>query len=218
MLLVGLTGGIASGKSTVADLLVHHGADLVDADQIARDVVIPGNPAHTEIVEHFGTAVLDDDGFIDRPALGRIVFGDEAKRAVLNQITHPRIMDEIAAQLELLATTDGVVVLDVPLLVEVGASRDYDAVLVVATHPAVQVERLVRLRGMDVDEARQRVEAQAPLEEKLAAATHVIWNEGTLDEVRDRTDDVYAALSSLAERKRSNEAVVDSAPQQGRKK
>ena len=201
MFLVGLTGGIASGKSVVADRLVHHGAELIDADQVARDVVVPGQPAYMEIVEHFGPEVLDEDGFIDRQELGRLVFADPAQRAVLNAITHPRIMEEIASELELLATTDGVVVIDVPLLVEMGAKRDYDAIVVVAASPPVQIERLVRHRGMSPDEARQRIEAQAPLEQKLAVATHVIWNEQDLEAVRRKADELHATLGELARRK-----------------
>ena len=201
MFLVGLTGGIASGKTTVADRLVHHGAELIDADQVAREVVVPGRPAYTEIIEHFGYGVLDEDGFIDRLELGRRVFDDASQRAVLNAITHPRIMDAIASELELLATTDGVVVLDVPLLVEMGAKRDYDAIVVVATNPPVQIERLVRHRNLSPDEAAKRIDAQAPLEKKLAIATHVLWNEGSLDDVRRQADDLYAELEELAERK-----------------
>lgn len=201
MYLVGLTGGIAAGKSTVADRFVHCGAELIDADQVARDVVVPGEPAYLEIVEHFGEEILDEEGFIDREALGRIVFDDERQRTVLNAITHPRILEEIASQLELLATADGVVVLDVPLLVEMGARRDYDAVVVVAAHPATQVDRLVRTRGLSPDQARKRVDAQAPLEAKLEAATHVIWNEGTVEEVRARADEVWTELRRSAEEK-----------------
>ena len=206
MFLVGLTGGIASGKSTVADRLVHHGVELIDADEVAREVVVPGRPAYDEIIEHFGAGVLDDDGFIDRAALARIVFADDGKRALLNAITHPRIMDAIASQLELLAATDGIVVLDVPLLVETGAKRQYDAIVVVATEPKVQIDRLVALRGMDPVEARARVQAQAPLGDKLAVATHVIWNEDGVDELIERTDDVHRALVALAERKAQADA------------
>lgn len=201
MFLAGLTGGIASGKSTVADRLVHLGADLIDADQVAREVVVPGEPAYMEIVEHFGDEVLDADGFIDREALGRIVFDDERKRTVLNAITHPRIMEEIASRLELLQTIDGIVVLDVPLLVEMGAQRDYDAVVVVATEPETQIDRLVHQRAMTPEQARKRVDAQASLDQKMAVATHVIWNEGTVAELSARTDEVWKELHELARKK-----------------
>jgi dephospho-CoA kinase len=196
--LIGLTGGIASGKTAVAHRFVEHGMELVDADEVAREVVLPGTPAWHEIVEHFGRAVLDEDGFVDRPKLGRIVFAEPSKRALLNEITHPRVTKEIADRLELLAPLDIPVVLDVPLLVEAGVDRGYEAVVVVACSPEVQLERLVTLRGMSEEDARARIAAQAPLEDKLAIASHVIWNEGTLAELRAETDRVAAELSARA--------------------
>jgi dephospho-CoA kinase len=203
VLTVGLTGGIAAGKSTVAQRLVEHGMELIDADEIAREVVLPGTRAWKKIVEHFGPEALDEQGFVDRPALGRIVFGDPDKRALLNEFTHPPVIDEIANRLELLQCFDGVVVLDVPLLVEVGAPRDYDAVLVVAAKPETQVERLQRDRGMSEAEAWARVDAQASLEDKLAVATHVVWNEGSLAELLAKTDRVAADLLDRAAAKRN---------------
>lgn len=201
MFLIGLTGGIASGKSTVAERFVRHGAELIDADIIAREVTQPGTEAHHEIVEHFGREVLDEDGFIDRAALGAIVFADPAQRAVLNEITHPPIMAEIADQLELLVAFDGCVVLDVPLLVEAEVDRRYDAVVVVASRDHLQVERLVRYRGLTEVEAKQRVAAQAPLEAKLARATHVIWNDDSLAQLRERADEVAERLFAAARAK-----------------
>lgn len=201
MFLVGLTGGIGSGKSTVAARLVEHGVELIDADQIAREVVQPGKPTWSKLVEHFGREILDDEGFIDRPKLGRIVFGDEKKRAVLNELTHPPVVNEIAERLELLQAFDGVVILDVPLLVESGVSRSYEAVVVVAAKPDTQLARLVQLRGMKSEEAQARIDAQAPLDEKLAVATHVVWNEGTLDELYAAVDEVAADLTRKAQEK-----------------
>lgn len=201
MYLVGLTGGIGSGKSTVAARLVEHGAELIDADQIAREVVEPGKPTWRKLVDHFGRDILDDEGFIDRPKLGRIVFGDEHKRALLNELTHPPVVNEIAERLELLQAFDGVVILDVPLLVESGVSRSYEAVVVVAAKPDTQLSRLVELRGMKPEEAQARIDAQAPLEEKLAVATHVVWNEGTLDELYAAVDEVAADLTRKAQEK-----------------
>lgn len=198
MFLVGLTGGIAAGKSTVAERFVKHGAELVDADVIARDVAMPGTPTYREIVEHFGTGILDEDGFIDRAALGAIVFDDERERAVLSGITHPPILAEIADQLELLVAFDGCVVLDVPLLVETDVGRRYDAVVVVAASEHTQLRRLVRDRGLSERQARQRIASQAPLEVKLARATHVIWNDGTLRELVERADAVAGALCDAA--------------------
>ena len=198
MYLVGLTGGIGSGKSTVAERLVEHGVELIDADQIAREVVEPGKPAWKKIVEHFGESILDSEGFIDRAALGAVVFGDEKKRTLLNELTHPPIVNSIATQLEVLQAFDGVVVIDVPLLVESGNDRGYEAVVVVAAQPATQLQRLVELRGMDPGEAQARIDAQSPLEDKLAIATHVIWNEGTLDELRTEVDKVAEDLNQRA--------------------
>jgi dephospho-CoA kinase len=201
MFLAGLTGGIGSGKSTVAQRLVKQGAELIDADQIAREVVLPGTPTWKKLVDHFGDEILDDDGFIDRPALGRIVFASPEKRALLNELTHPPVIEEIANRLEVLQAFDGVVVLDVPLLVEAGVDRGYAAVVVVASQPDTQVRRLVEHRGMTEEDARARVEAQAPLESKLAIATHVIWNEGSLDDLEAEADRVGEELIRLAREK-----------------
>ena len=201
MFLIGLTGGIASGKSTVAERLVRKGAELIDADTIAREVTEPGTEPYHEIVEHFGREVLDADGFIDRATLGAIVFSDSSKRAVLNGITHPRILAEIADQLELLVAFDGCVVLDVPLLVEADVGRGYDAIVVVAAREQTQIERLMKFRNLTELQARQRVAAQAPLEAKLARATHVVWNDGTIAELRERADDVADRLCALARAK-----------------
>lgn len=201
MYLVGLTGGIGSGKSTVAERLVQHGTELIDADQIAREVVQPGKPTWNKLVEHFGSDILDEEGFVDRPKLGRIVFGDDAKRALLNELTHPPVINEIAERLELLQAFDGVVVLDVPLLVEAGVTRTYEAIVVVAAKPDTQLKRLVEVRGMNAAEAQARIDAQSPLEEKLAVATHVIWNEGSLDELYAFVDDVAADLKRRAAEK-----------------
>jgi dephospho-CoA kinase len=204
--LVGLTGGIGSGKSTVAERFVAAGAELIDADQVAREVVVPGKPAWKKIVEHFGDEILDDEGFIDRPALGAIVFADPAKRALLNELTHPPVIEAIADQLEMLTAFDGVVVLDVPLLVEGGVDRGYDAIVVVAAKPETQLQRLLADRGMSEEEAHQRIAAQAPLEDKIAKATHVLWNEGTLEELRTEADHLAQELTALAREKTAREA------------
>ena len=206
MYLVGLTGGIGSGKSTVAERFVLHGAELIDADQIAREVVQPGKPAWNKLVDHFGRGILDEEGFIDRPKLGAIVFADEAKRALLNELTHPPVINEIAARLELLQAFDGVVILDVPLLVESGVSRNYESIVVVAAKPDTQLKRLVELRGMTSSEAQARIDAQSPLDEKLAVATHVIWNEGSLDELYAAVDEVAEDLTAKARAKAEAEA------------
>lgn len=198
MLLVGLTGGIGAGKSTVAARLVERGAVLIDADVIAREVVAAGTSGLAAVVDRFGPDVLLPDGSLDRPALARIVFADAEARAALNAITHPLVAEEIASRLAALADFPGVVVVDVPLLVEAQVDRGYQAVVVVAARPAVQLERLTRDRGMDEAEARARIAAQASLEERLARATHVIWNEGSLEDLRARTDEVADDLLARA--------------------
>jgi dephospho-CoA kinase len=196
--LVGLTGGIASGKSIVAQRLTEHGAELVDADAIAREVVAPGTDTWRKIREHFGEGIIDREGYIDRRALARIVFADEDKRRLLNELTHPRVIAEIADRLEVLTAFDGVVVVDVPLLVEARVDRGYEDIVVVATRPETQVRRLVELRGLTRREAQARVAAQAPLEEKLAVATHVLWNEGTIEDLLADTDQLAKELLARA--------------------
>lgn len=198
MLLVGLTGGIASGKSTVSARLVERGAVLIDADAIARDVVAPGTSGLAAVVDRFGPDVLLGDGSLDRPALGRIVFADAEARAALNAITHPQVAGEIASRLAALADFPGVVVVDVPLLVEANVDRGYQAIIVVAAQPEVQLQRLIRDRGMQEADARARITAQASLDQRLARATHVIWNEGTLEDLQARTDEVADDLLAQA--------------------
>lgn len=197
MLIVGLTGGIGAGKSEVSRLLVEHGAHLVDADRIAREVVEPGTPGLAAVVEAFGESVLAADGSLDRPKLGEIVFADPERRAVLNGIVHP-LVGARSAELQSQAPEDGVVVHDVPLLTENGLAELYDLVIVVDVEPATQVERLVRARGMSEEEARARMAAQAGREERLAVADIVIDNEVSLDALRGRVAEVWAELDARA--------------------
>jgi len=192
--LVGLTGGIASGKSTVAARFVERGMVLIDADAVARQVVEPGTPALAEIAERFGAGVLRPDGALDRPALGAVVFADAEALAALNAITHPRIGEEIARRLAEHADGDRVVVLDVALLVESAQPRDYDAVVVVTAPEEVRVSRLVRDRGMVEADARARIAAQTTDEQRLARATHVIVNDGSIERLRSRADAVADEL------------------------
>ncbi|PKA37291.1 dephospho-CoA kinase [Streptomyces albidoflavus] len=197
MLIVGLTGGIGAGKSEVSRLLVEHGAHLVDADRIAREVVEPGTPGLAAVVEAFGESVLAADGSLDRPKLGEIVFADPERRAVLNGIVHP-LVGARSAELQSQAPQDGVVVHDVPLLTENGLAELYDLVIVVDVEPRTQVERLVRSRGMSEEEARARMAAQAGREERLAVADIVIDNEVSLDALRGRVAEVWAELDARA--------------------
>ncbi|HEX6247523.1 MAG TPA: dephospho-CoA kinase, partial [Nocardioidaceae bacterium] len=176
---VGLTGGVASGKSTVAAMLRELGAVVIDADRLARDVVAQGTHGLAEVVAAFGEDVLTAEGELDRPAMGALVFGDEQARRRLEAIIHPRVRG-CAAALEASAAPDAVVVHDIPLLVETGQATGFDAVVVVDVPVETQVTRLTDLRGMTREEAEARIAAQATREERLAVATHVIDNTGTL--------------------------------------
>ena len=190
---VGLTGGVASGKSTVSGILRELGAVVIDADQLAREVVAKGTPGLARVVEAFGPAVLTPDGELDRPKVGAIVFADEEKRRVLEGIVHPLVFDRIVA-LEEAAPADALVVHDIPLLAESGRAHTFDAVVVVDAPQELQVERMVRDRGWTPEEAAARIAAQATREQRLAIATHVVENTGTLDQLRARVEEVVAAL------------------------
>ncbi|MCD4527288.1 dephospho-CoA kinase [Nocardioides sp. cx-173] len=194
---VGLTGGIASGKSTVAAILAELGAVVIDADKLAREVVERGTPGLAEVVEAFGEALLTPDGDLDRPAMGTVVFGDEAKRRTLEQIVHPLVFERIVA-LEEAAPEGAVVVHDIPLLAESGRADTFDAVLVVDVPPETQVERMLRDRGWTREDAQARISSQATREDRLAVATHVIDNTGSLEELRQRVEEVYAGLTDPA--------------------
>ena len=191
---VGLTGGVASGKSTVSALLAELGAVLIDADLLAREVVAPGTDGLAEIVETFGPGVLTPDGQLDRPAVGAIVFADEEKRRALEAIIHPRVRER-GRLLEAGAPEGAVVVHDIPLLVETGQPSHFDAVVVVDVPLELQVQRMVELRGMSVADAQARIAAQATRDERLEAATHVIDNTGTLEDLEVRVAEVYEDLS-----------------------
>ncbi|MFJ4773906.1 dephospho-CoA kinase [Streptomyces uncialis] len=193
MLTVGLTGGIGAGKSEVSRLLVEHGAVLVDADRIAREVVEPGTPGLAAIVDAFGEQVLAEDGSLDRPALGAIVFADPDRLAVLNGIVHP-LVGARSAELKAAAPDDAVVVQDVPLLTENGLQDRYDLVVVVDTSPATQLDRLVRLRGMTEADARARMAAQATRDQRLAIADIVIDNDVPHSELTARVAQVWDEL------------------------
>jgi dephospho-CoA kinase len=192
---VGLTGGVGSGKSTVSAMLRDLGAVVIDADQIAREVVAPGTEGLAEIVEAFGPGVLTADGGLDRPAMGRIVFGDESARRKLEAVIHPRVRER-GGRLEAEAAPDAVVVHDIPLLAETGQASTFDAVVVVDVPVETQVERMVQLRGMTREEAEARIAAQATREQRRAVATYVIDNTGTLEDLRDRVTEVFKALQA----------------------
>ncbi len=191
---MGLTGGVASGKSTVSGLLRDLGAVVVDADALAREVLEPGTPGLAAVADEFGPEVLDGDGALDRARLGALVFADPARRAALEDIVHPLVRAR-AHDLEEAAPAGALVVHDIPLLVETGQSGAFDAVVVVDVPVEVQVARAVRDRGWSEDEARSRIAAQATRAERLAAATYVVDNSGTLEDLRQRVAEVFEALS-----------------------
>lgn len=194
MRLIGLTGGIAAGKSTVAARLAEHGAVVIDADRVAREVVEPGEPALASIAARFGDGVVVD-GALDRAALGAIVFADPDARRDLERITHPAIQARVAERIAAHADDpDAVVVYDVPLLVEARVPHAFDAV-VVAHAPAEQrIARLVELRGVAREEAERRVGSQASDDERLAVATMVVDTSGTMDETIAQVDALWRAI------------------------
>ncbi|MFD5270947.1 dephospho-CoA kinase [Streptomyces sp. NPDC058335] len=193
MLKVGLTGGIGAGKSEVSRLLAACGAVLIDADRIAREVVAPGTPGLAAVVETFGEGVLAEDGSLDRPKLGSIVFADPDRLAALNAIVHP-LVGARSRELETAAPEDAVVLHDVPLLTENGLAPLYDLVVVVDADPATQLDRLVRLRGMTEEDARARMAAQATREQRRQIADIVIDNDVPLADLERRVRDVWADL------------------------
>lgn len=192
---VGLTGGVASGKSTVSALLAEHGAVIIDADALAREVVEKGTPGLAAVVAEFGEGLLTPEGDLDRPAMGALVFNDEAARRRLEAIVHPLVFERIV-ELEASVGDEDVVVHDIPLLAESGRASTFDAVLVVHAPEATQIERMVRDRGWSQEDARSRIAAQASAEERLAVATHVIDNTGTHEDLRHRVAEVFAELSN----------------------
>lgn len=196
MHLVALTGGIASGKSTVARRLAKHGAVVVDADRLAREVVEPGEPALAAIAERFGASMLREDGTLDRAALGALIFSDAQARADLNAITHPAVTARSQRLFAEAAEADphAVVVYDVPLLAEGRGVGEFDEVVVVHAPPELRVDRLVALRGLSEADARARVSAQATDEQRLALADVVIDSSGSLQQTLAQTDGLWARL------------------------
>lgn len=197
MLLVGLTGGIGSGKSTVSALLAARGAVIVDADEIARDLQTPQSPVLARMASRFGQQIIRDDGSLDRAAVAAIVFGDNAEAraalADLNGIVHPAMQDEIKRQIDAQSETDRVVVLDFPLLTE-NPREGLAAWIVVDIDPEVAVRRLVDLRGMSEQDARKRIASQPSREQRLTRATHVIHNDGDLEDLRAQVDELWESL------------------------
>jgi dephospho-CoA kinase len=190
---VGLTGGIASGKSTVSAILEELGATIIDGDKLAREVVEKDTPGLAQVVAAFGPEILTPDGSLDRAKVGQIVFNDDEKRKVLEGIVHPLVFGRYA-ELEAAAPQGGLVVHDIPLLAESGRADSFDAVIVVETPAEVQVERMLRDRGWTRADAESRIAAQATPEQRRAIATHLIVNTGTREELRTRVEEVYRDL------------------------
>lgn len=210
MILVGLTGGIGAGKSTVSALLAERGAVIVDADRIARELQGPGSPVLEQMAQRFGSHIIAADGTLDRPAVAAIVFHDAEALADLNAIVHPAMQSEIQRQIDVQRDTDRVVVLDFPLLTE-NPRRGLAATLVVDVPPEVAIARVVEQRGMDEADARARVNSQVSRDDRLAMATHVIDNTGDLDALRDRVDEVWRELVALPHAEPADDA--DGTPQ-----
>jgi dephospho-CoA kinase len=197
VLVIGLTGGIGSGKSTVSALLAAKGAVVVDADAIVREVQQPGTPVFAAMVERFGPGIVAADGSLDRAAVADLVFGDANALADLNAIVHPAVGAEIARRMEALAATDEVVVLDVPLLVESNNAYPVAGLLVVDVDPEVAVRRLVEHRGMREADVRARMARQAGRDERLARADRVVDNSGTLDDLAAQVDAAWKWIEGL---------------------
>jgi dephospho-CoA kinase len=188
---LGLTGGIGSGKSMVASMFTQLGADVIDADRLAREVVEPGQPALEEIAAAFGGDILLPDGRLDRGQLARIIFADPVARGKLNAITHPRIRERMDAEITARRSRPGVLIVDIPLLYENDRTRAVETVIVVWVDPKTQLRRLQERDGLSVAEARQRIAAQMPLDEKRARADVVIDNSGSRENTRRQVEAVY---------------------------
>jgi dephospho-CoA kinase len=204
MLVVGLTGGVASGKTTVSRILQQEGAYLIDADLIARELVQPQTPTWSELIRVFGREILEKDESINRKALADRVFSNPQKRGQLEKILHPQISREIDRRIEEIRKKDpeAVVVVDAALLVETGAHRRMDKLIVVTATEAQQVERLGRRAGAAPQEAREILSAQMPLAEKLKVADFIIRNEGALEETIRRAKEIFQDLKTNARHKR----------------
>lgn len=198
MYIIGLTGGIASGKSAVSGILRNLGACIVDADQLARQVVEPGQPAWQEIVDYFGKSVLLPDGHLDRKRLGNLVFNSSSARDMLNKITHTKILQNIQeAILAVEKTGQKIVVLDIPLLIEVGFTNLADEVWVVYVNETLQLERLKKRDQLTTEEAKKRIQSQMPLRDKLHYANVVINNEGDLSDTIRQVEAAWRRIFEL---------------------
>ena len=191
---VGLTGGIACGKTEVGRLFQREGAAVLDADDVAHEVISKGRPAYRRIVDHFGRAILGTDGEVDRPALARRVFANDSERKALEAMVHPEVIETMRRWRDGVMSGGGVAVGVVPLMYEVGLEGMWDVVVCVKASPEVVAERL-RLKGWKEEDAMARVRAQMPVEEKARRANYVVENNGSLDELAKKSRDVWARIS-----------------------
>lgn len=200
MLLVGLTGGIGSGKSTVARLLDRRGAVVIDADQLAREAIAAGTDGFDLVVAAFGRDVVRPDGELDRPALAAQIFADPGRKAALEAIVHPRVARLFADRVEPYRDTDRIVVYVTPLLVEVGLAPAFDVVVVVTSSPHLRVSRVASERGLDPEDVRRRIAAQATDAQRAEVADILLDNDGTLGELEAQVDRLWAELTARAGR------------------
>lgn len=196
VMLIGLTGGIGAGKSTVAQLFEERGVPIVDADAIARDVVKPGEPALAELVEHFGDSILGADGELNRGKLAEVAFADAESHEALNAIMHPAISAETAKRIDALRGDHSVIVHDVPLLVEAGLTGNYDLTVLVDTPAQIRLQRLTELRGMDPEDAKKRIAAQATDEQRRAVCDVVLDNSGDIEHLRAQFEQMWERFIS----------------------
>lgn len=197
MLLVGLTGGLGAGKSTVANMLAARGAVIVDADELARRAIEPGTPGHAKLMETFGDGVLAADGSIDRAALAEIVFADEGRRRALESITHPEVFRLLGEEVERRRGTDAVVVFDAPLIIETGFADACDLLVVVSAPAELRIARMTD-RGLSEEEARARMTAQASSEEREARADVIVRNGGDLESLQRQVDALWERVAHEA--------------------
>ena len=200
MLIVGLTGGVASGKTVVSQVLREEGAYIIDADQIARELVQPHQPAWNELVKVFGEEILQEDGTIHRKKLADKVFADLKQRELLNQILHPRIREEMDRRTKEIGQKDpeAIVVIDAPLLVERGEHHEMDKLIVVTSTQTQQIKRLKDRDGISPEEALRMLSSQMPLEKKIELADFVIQNEGSLEETKKKAKEIFRELKEIA--------------------
>ena len=195
MLLLGLTGGIGSGKSTVSAEFARRGAIVIDADLVVRELQSPGGAVLAAMVEHFGDTILAADGTLNRQSVADIVFNDPEQLKALNAIVHPKVGEEIDGRIEAQRESDNVVILDVPLLVE-SKAYETEGIIVVDTDPEIAVQRLVEFRGFNADDARARMKLQATREERRAVAAFIVPNDGTQEDLMTHIEECWMWIQS----------------------